>query len=497
MARSRFRRVLTGLALLLAVALAALLGPPLGYLACVAARDHGVEPPEPPGTRDDMSHLESAHVARVIAVPSDDEAALTAIRGALAEARERGLPLSISGARHSMGGQTIAAQGLVLDMLEHKEMRLDVAARVLHVQAGATWHDVLQRIDAAGLSVAVMQSNSVFSVGGSVSVNCHGWQPDHAPLASCVNALRLVTAEGELLRCSRDENVELFGLVLGGYGLFGVILDVELALVANETYRAERFVVPVADYWATFEREVLARSAATGLAFGRVNIAPGGFLEEAILTAFRREPALAPTPLGTQGERTLKRLVFRSTIGSDYGKSLRWNAERALGGLLFSGPITRNQLLDDDLFVLENRDPAGTEILQEYFVPPAALAEFVAQLGAAVRAHGADLLNVTLRDLRADEDSFLRYADGRMLALVLLFHQERSAAADERMLPLTRALIDAALSLGGCYYLPYRLHATPQQLAAAYPMAARFFELKRHYDPRELFQNRFYQSYGR
>jgi FAD/FMN-containing dehydrogenase len=61
---------------------------------------------------------------------------------------------------------------------------------------------------------------------------------------------------------------------------------------------------------------------------------------------------------------------------------------------------------------------------------------------------------------------------------------------------LTRDLIDAALDSGGRYYLPYRLHATPEQFRKAYPQADRFFALKRRYDPGELFQNEFYLKYG-
>ena len=480
-----------------ALALGAVCARPIAYLAWVAAGDTGVESPLAPGTRDDASHLEAAAVSEVVEVPADDEAALAAIRGALERARSTQARISIAGARHSMGGHTIAPDGIVLDLLSRCRVELDAVERVVHAQAGATWHDVLRAIDPAGLSVAVMQSNNVFTVGGSISVNCHGWQPDHAPIASTVRALRLVTADGELLRCSRTENAELFALVLGGYGLFGVILDVELELVANETYVAERFLVPVSGYAELFEREVLARTADTGLAFGRLDVSPDAFLEAAVLTVFRREPSLAPAPLGEPASKALKRLVFRGSVGSDYGKALRWWAERDLGDLLFSGPVTRNQLLDDDLSALENRDPAATEILQEYFVPPAALTEFVALLGEAVRAHDVDLLNVTLRDVSADGDTFLRYADGRMVALVLLLHQERSAEADARVEPFTRTLVDAALALGGRYYLPYRLHATRAQFEAAYPMAPRFFEQKRAHDPLEFFQSRFYETYGR
>ena len=65
------------------------------------------------------------------------------------------------------------------------------------------------------------------------------------------------------------------------------------------------------------------------------------------------------------------------------------------------------------------------------------------------------------------------------------------------MRDLTRDLVDAALAVRGTYYLPYRLHATSDQFRRAYPMADRFFALKRKYDPGEIFSNAFYQAYAR
>jgi hypothetical protein len=59
-----------------------------------------------------------------------------------------------------------------------------------------------------------------------------------------------------------------------------------------------------------------------------------------------------------------------------------------------------------------------------------------------------------------------------------------------------RQIIAAALRRRGKYYLPYRLHAAPEQFAQAYPQAGAFFALKRKYDPEELFENAFYQKYG-
>jgi hypothetical protein len=105
-------------------------------------------------------------------------------------------------------------------------------------------------------------------------------------------------------------------------------------------------------------------------------------------------------------------------------------------------------------------------------------------------------LNVTVRHVQADLDTFLRYANQERLAFVMLFSQPRSSDADARMEVMTRELIDAAIASGGSYYLPYRLHATKEQFHRAYPSARSFFETKRAYDPGELFQNQFYARYG-
>ena len=117
---------------------------------------------------------------------------------------------------------------------------LDERANILTVGSGAVWADILPYLDAHGRSVAVMQSNNSFTVGGSLSVNCHGWQAGNGPFVTTVESFRLMTADGEVRTCSRGENAELFGLVAGGYGLFGVVLDVRLRVVPNVRYRRSR-----------------------------------------------------------------------------------------------------------------------------------------------------------------------------------------------------------------------------------------------------------------
>ena len=136
------------------------------------------------------------------------------------------------------------------------------------------------------------------------------------------------------------------------------------------------------------------------------------------------------------------------------------------------------------------------DILHEYFVPQGQVAPFLARLRQVIPRHQADLLNITVRYVKRDEDTVLRYAENNVYSFVMLFNQPRTTEADARMEVLTRELIDASLASEGTYYLPYRLHATPEQFHKAYPRAHRFFERQRHYDPEGLFQNKFSLRYS-
>jgi len=492
------RRILRWVLVVVAALPLVAIGRPALHLWRVARGDHVAPAAPAPGTADDVSRMSTAAVAEVVPVPAESAAAERVLAELLARARRERLGVAIAGARHSMGGHTIAPRGIVLDMRPYAGMALNADGTVLTVGAGARWTAILPFLDARGRSVAVMQSFSSFTVGGTLSVNAHGQQFGRPPVASTVRAIRLLRADGSIIRCSPTENAELFRLVLGGYGLFGVILDAELETVPNELYRREERRVRADAFAAAFD-SLTRDSPDVALAYGRVRVTRRRFLQDAIITVMRRVaappppaglPALEPLP-----SPRLRRLVFRGSAGNDYGKRLRWNAERWLtrfGGSTFS----RNRLLHIGVEDYESHAPDSTDVLQEYFVPPDSLARFLARVRDIVPRHGADLINLTIRDVRRDTITFLAFARGDVFALVLDFVHARTAAADSAIAAMTRELIDAALAAGGTYYLPYRLQATDEQLRRAYPMADEFFRLKRRYDPEERFTNMFYVRYG-
>lgn len=491
----RRRIALTVVCGLLAIAIVATR--PVFHLVSTAWRDVNELEKHPPGVVDDASRMNRTAVAEVWPIPSDAKEAERQLVELLKHAQQRGLRVSIAGARHSMGGHSIYPNGIFIDTLPFNRMQLDEKSGLLHVQAGARWNEVIPYLNQRGRSVSIMQSDNSFSVGGSISVNCHGWQFGRPPISSTVESFRLMKADGVIVRCSRTENKELFSLVLGGYGLFGIILDVDLHVVPNERYRLEQFIVPLEEALTTFERKVIDQPD-VAMVYARMGIVPDNFLEEVIINVLYRDPAPdgAVPELGEPGMQELRRSLFRGSVGSNYGKQLRWQAEARLQPQLSQRHFSRNQLLNEGSDLFQNRSAATTDILHEYFVPRAGLATFVDELRRIVPKHGGDLLNVTVRSINTDEDTFLRYADGHVFSFVMLFNQPRTPEADGQMQAMTRDLIDAALAAGGRYYLPYRLHASVEQFHRAYPQAGEFFHLKRKYDPQELFQNQFYVKYA-
>ncbi|HEX2870108.1 MAG TPA: FAD-binding oxidoreductase [Polyangiaceae bacterium] len=456
-----------------------------------AYREDSVLPPLPPPTgAQDASYLATGNSQLVRPTGSTDDVE-SQLRAALGLARERGLRVSIAGARHSMGGHTRSTNGIQLDLSGLNAMRLEPTGDVVSVQSGARFWQLLRFLDQHGASVRVMQSNSDFSIGGSLSVNCHGWQPNAPPIASSVESLRVMLSDGSVVTASRDQERELFSLVLGGYGLFGVILEARLRVAKNRLLRKVTREVATTDYVASFA----GASTNADLAFGRLSLAPSVLMQRSLLTTYEPLPQTSLPPLGPTPESALTRALFRGQRGSLYGHELRWTAERWLGGE-GGDAATRNQLLSEPVATFQNRHRDRADILQEYFVPPARLAEFAARAARLVEPHLGSLLNVTLRNVLADRDSALPYAPDERFGLVFLFDIARTSDADARLAALGRQLIDAALSLGGTYYLPYRISATPEQFERAYPWAREVFAKKRRHDPGGLFSNELYERYA-
>lgn len=429
------------------------------------------------------------------------------VQNALAFARENNLKVTSSGQQHSMGGQSFVKNGLILDMKGLKEMQLNKEQKVLTVQSGATWADVQQFLDKQGLAVKAMQSINIFTVGGTLSVNAHGIAHNPGQIAPTVKSMRIMLSNGEIKTASPLENPELFKLALGGYGLFGVILDANIEVVDNELYDWKTRYMNYKDF-PSYYSENIEGNENVGLFYARISVSPTSYLTEIAAHEFLKTKNEGAIPPIIPDEHTaLQRFVINFSKTGSIGRFTRWMLEKQLvpsASTCISRNqamsqkevclISRNQKMYDSMKYLKNK-LKDTDILQEYFIPQEKMPDFVDGLRSIVKEDGANLLNVTIRIVHKDTVTALPYAKEDMFAFVLYFNQKLNEKESKMLQKTTTDLIDLATGLNGTYYLPYQLYYSQEQLQKAYPEIDHVFAVKKIYDPTELFSNTFYEKY--
>jgi FAD/FMN-containing dehydrogenase len=457
------------------------------------------------GTVNDASCLDKTPVFGIVQVKEVED-----ISKALIFAKENKLKVSIAGVRHSMGGQAFFKNVVMLDMTKFNKISVDESKMTMTVQSGATWHDI-QNILHPKFAVKAMQSTDIFTVGGSISVNAHGMDHQVGSVGKTVRSIRIMSPNGTIKRVSRTENPELFRLVIGGYGLFGVILDAEIDITENVVYQSERKIIDYKDFPELFKNEI-ANDKKLGLMYIHLSTAPQSFLKETILYTYKQvdDINLEIPPLGEVSGIKFRRLIFNLAKQGSIPMRMKWFLEKYIEPKLEVCPISRNQALGegeaclvarnepmhDSVPYLRNSLKGETDILQEYFIPRDKFIPFVDGIREILVDNEANVLNASVR-VAHKEDNFLNYSPVDTFSIVLYLNQRTDEAGNAKMKKLTGELIDFTTKVGGKFFLPYQLHYSADQLKQAYPEIGSFFDQKMRYDTELLITSKFYEKYSR
>ncbi|HEU5432980.1 MAG TPA: FAD-binding oxidoreductase [Thermomicrobiales bacterium] len=191
-------------------------------------------------------------------------------------AADRGLDLSVRGGGHNVAGFGTNDGGVVLDLSPMRNVRVDPQRRVARVGGGATWGDVDHATHAFGLATpsGVISTTGVggLTLGGGFGhlTRRYGLSIDNLLAAD------VVTADGRLLTASADDNADLFWAIRGGGGNFGVVASFEFRLHPVDTVYGGPIFYPVgasADVLRFF-REFIADAPREMAAFFGYHIAP-------------------------------------------------------------------------------------------------------------------------------------------------------------------------------------------------------------------------------
>ena len=421
-------------------------------------------------------------------------------------ASRKGLPISVSGCRHSMGGQQFATDSICIDTRSlDRVVSFDQERGLIEVEAGIQWPKLIRAyLDAQGDSVkqwgiAQKQTGAdTFTLGGSLSSNVHGRGLAMKPLISNIESFTLINAEGKSIRCSRDENNELFRAAIGGYGLFGLIGSVTLRLVPRRKLRRAVEIVHASDLPKRFEKRIAEKFLYGDFQFSVDEKSPD-FLQRGVFSCYEpideREPIVAEKKLRDDDWLDLLRLAY-----ADRGKAFKRYSDYYLstnGQTYWSDTSQLSAYLPN--YAQKIREQIGGNesslIITEIYVPRTDLPDFLAQAAELLRSNRTIVIYGTVRLIERDDESFLAWAKESYACIIfnlLTLHTPDGIEASARSF---RGLIGLAIARGGSYYLTYHKFAKPEQVMACYPQFKQFLDLKRKYDPTERFQSDWYRYY--
>ena len=149
---------------------------------------------------------------------------------ALRFGREHGLEIAVRGGGHSVAGKAFTDGGIVIDVRRMNAVSVDSEARTTTVAGGATMSNLDRATEPHGLATTGGRVSTT-GIGGFTLGGGSGWLDRKFGLA-CDNlvSVEIVTADGEILTASENENPELFWALHGGGGNFGVATSFTLRL---------------------------------------------------------------------------------------------------------------------------------------------------------------------------------------------------------------------------------------------------------------------------
>jgi len=210
--------------------------------------------------------------------------------------RRLGLEIAVRGGGHNVAGRATIDGGVMVDLGPMKGIRVDPRGRSAHAQAGVTWAELNRETQLHGLAVTggVVSSTGIagLTLGGGL-----GWLMGKYGLAlDNLRSVDLVTADGKVLRASRDEEPDLFWAVRGGGGNFGVVTSFEYQLhPVGPTVTAGPIVHPIdrARSLLEFYRDKTQRLTDEHTLFATLTHAPDGSGAEvaALVTCHCGSPA--------------------------------------------------------------------------------------------------------------------------------------------------------------------------------------------------------------
>jgi FAD/FMN-containing dehydrogenase len=389
----------------------------------------------------------------------------------------RGLLTSVRGAGHNIAGNAAADDGFMISFRRMKSVRVDAGRNRARVDPGVTLGELDAATQEHGLAVPT-GINSTTGIAGLTLGGGFGWlSRKHGLTADNLLSAEIVTAGGDILVCSREENPELFWGIQGGGGNFGIVTSFEFQLHPVGQEILSGFIVhpfSAAGDVLRYYREFAAQAPDELSVWVIMRKAPPlPFLPEEVHGT--EVLILAAVYAGDmrEGEEALMALREYGDPIADVIAPHRFTDFQAVFDPLLT-PGARNYWKSHDFLALSD-DLLDAALPFVETLPGPECEVFFAQMGGATGRIPADATAYRHRDAE-----FIMNVHGRW----------QDAADDEACIAWCRNLFDAtAPHATGGVYVNFMTEEETGRVKSAYGESYdRLVELKNRYDPENFFR---------
>ena len=427
----------------------------------------------------------------------------------LNKARSAGESICVAGALHSMGGQQFLTNGISLSS-EYLNVigPLDKRSKTVTVQSGARWPSLVrwlaseQRGNSQRLTIIQKQTGAdELSLGGALSSNIHSRVLGRKPIVEDIESFYITTSDGNRLKCSREENIDLFQCAIGGYGLFGVVDSINLKLTTRQllerkvTENSLEEVIPLLEDYAgqgaTYGdfQYMTDETSQDFLSKGILSVyipssKEAGYLDqgnELTVDDWKKLFVLAHTNKKMAYEQYLNH--YLKTDGQRY-----WSDDHQFSPYLPEAGTLLGKTLGWAI--------PRSLVITELYVPRSKFVDFMRRAKTVLEETEANLVYGTVRLIEQENETFLRWASQDFACVIFNLLVEHSSEGKRKAAQQFQMLIDCALNEGGSFYLTYHRWARRDQVETAYPQFRSFLERKSLWDPTNLFSSDWYNHYS-
>jgi len=412
-----------------------------------------------------------------------------------------GVPILAHGLGRSYGDAALIANGrMVLTRRLDRMLSFDPATGWLEVEAGVSLEEIIRTFVPRGFFPPVVPGTQFVTIGGALGCDIHG-KNHHVDgtFADHVRRVELLTGSGEVVVCDAEHEPDLFWATVGGMGMTGIILSLQLKLVPIDNPFIEMESVRVESLDHFFE--VSAESGDFTHTVSWIDcVTTGAAMGRGIFMRGRYAPA------GTRGSVSLLQRVGQLAPGLlDFrvdGPNWLLNAAsiRAFNETYFrkqAKGVTRSTVhYEPFFFPLDNvrqwnRLYGERGFLQyQFVVPPDPEHRAIRQVLAEITRSGLGSFLAVIKEFGERRHPGLSFpAPGTTLALDF-------GHAGTPLLDLLDRLDAIVLDAGGRVYLGKDARLPRETFRKMYPEWAAWKAVRDHWDPDNVFQSALGQRLG-